>query len=107
MDPSDNIEMDRLSQHSIHQLTQQSSSSSPHHENSHDGRPDTIVIKQSGSPVGDHGQSLQQASLNRSMDVDQNAMESEPLHGMIITPEIATMMNPSHMGKFFLITNKH
>lgn len=33
------------------------------------------------------------------MDVDQSGMEHESMHGIIVTPEIVTMMTPSQMGK--------
>ncbi|XP_055686340.1 protein bric-a-brac 1 isoform X2 [Lutzomyia longipalpis] len=36
-------------------------------------------------------------SSSSSMDVDQGTLEHEPMHGIIVTPEIATMMTPSQM----------
>lgn len=31
--------------------------------------------------------------------MDQSGMEHESMHGIIVTPEIVTMMTPSQMGK--------
>ncbi|GAB0096961.1 broad-complex core protein isoform X1 [Sergentomyia squamirostris] len=41
-------------------------------------------------------------SASTSMDVDQGTMEHESMHGIIVTPEIVTMMTPSQMGKDYM-----
>ncbi|XP_055707970.1 protein bric-a-brac 1-like isoform X2 [Phlebotomus papatasi] len=39
-------------------------------------------------------------SASTSMDVDQSGMEHESMHGIIVTPEIVTMMTPSQMDMY-------
>ncbi|XP_059615536.1 protein bric-a-brac 1 isoform X2 [Phlebotomus argentipes] len=39
-------------------------------------------------------------SASTSMDVEQGGMEHEPMHGIIVTPEIVTMMTPSQMDMY-------
>lgn len=90
MDP-DTLDIEsQMSQHSIQHLDHfRQHSNSPLHQPK-----DAIIIKSDNQQQ----QQQRQSSQTLTMEIDTSNIKRE--QGMIITPEIVSMMTPGHMGKF-------